>query len=136
MNRTATHSASTFAALLGVFMHALMLLSTGLAAGAASAGEGDRTGGSVFWSLCVNGQLVTPAGAASGEDGQPAGPAHGVPACPLCAPSAGFALVPPELPSMQPSTLHMGAIGPVALADPHAWRTAARPPARAPPRIS
>jgi len=136
MTGTATRSASTFAALLGVLMHAVMLLSTGLAAGAASAAQDDRGGPSVFWSLCINGQFVTKAEADTGDGGGPADPAQGVPACPLCTPTSGVALIPPELPSVRPSELRIGDISRIASAGPHARTTIATPPARAPPHSS
>lgn len=135
MSRTATRSAATFAALLGVILHALVLLSTGLAAGAASAGETSPSAGSPFWSLCLNGKLVSAAETDVGEGGQPAAPAHGMPACPLCALSGGFGLIAPELPAVQPLAFSSNRIGSPAVADPDPTRTAVRPPARAPPHI-
>jgi len=133
MKRGATRPATTFAALLGVLMHALVLLSAGLASDAASAAGGDR---SIFWSLCVNGQIVTLDQAEPGEGGQPAAPDQGMPACSLCAPSSGFALIPPDLPAVWRFPSFSERIRFTWQSDSEVTRPSVRPPARAPPYIA
>ena len=135
MSRSASRSTATFAALLGVLLHALVLLSAGLAAGAASAGETPPSAGAPFWSLCLNGKLVTAAETETGEGGQPAAPAHGMPSCALCALSGGFGLIPPELPAVQQRAFSGHRAGFPAMAHPDPTPSAVRPPARAPPHI-
>ena len=130
MNGYVTRPAATFAALLGVLMHALVLLSAGLASDAASAAGADRA---IFWSLCVNGQIVTLDQAEPGEGGQPATPAKGMPACPLCAPTSGFALIPPDLPAVRPFPMRAERLRYSSWADPGIAPPVVRPPARAPP---
>ena len=132
MKRHEPRPIATFAALLGVLLHALVLVSAGLASDPAAAKDG-QADGSLFWSICVNGRIAA-LEEANGQDADPGKPAPGMPACPLCAPASGLVLIPPGAPVSLPALSRAGRVDAAAWNRPYFAARALSPPARGPPR--